>query len=227
RRTIAPGGQNELREPDGDLKMSQVNQASPHARITGAVYLLYFVAAISAQVLITQRFTASGKAINLFANGLYIALTFLLYRMFQPVSRTISLIAALFSLAGCVAMIAAQWRLVGLQLSPLIFFGPFCILLGYLILRSTFIPRPLGALLILAGLAWVIYLLPGLPKAVLVAIQALGIIAEMLLMLWLVTKGVPKEQWRAQRAANQWEVGSLPGEAPKNAKNTHAEKPLR
>lgn len=185
------------------LKMRQTSEASPHARITGAVYLLYFVAAISAQVLLTQRFVATGKAINLFADGLYLALTFLLYRMFQPVSRTISLIAALFSLAGCVVMIAAQWHLVGSQLNPLIFFGPFCTLLGYLILRSTFITRPLGVLLILAGFAWAIYLLPGLPKAVLVSIQGLGVVAEGLFMLWLVVRGVPKEQWRVQRTANK------------------------
>ena len=178
--------------------------SSPHGRMTGTVYLLYFAAAISAQALLrTRSFTATGTAINLLADGLYLALTLLLYRIFEPVSRTLSLIAALLSLAGCVVMIAAQWHLIGSQLNPLIFFGPFCILLGYLILRSIFIPHPLGLLLILAGSAWVIYLLPGLPKAVLLFIQALGILAEALLMLWLVVRGVPQELWSAQRLVNK------------------------
>jgi hypothetical protein len=127
--------------------------------MTGSVYLLYFVAAISAQVLISRKLTVSGTAINLSADALYIALTLLLYRIFEPVSRTISLIAALFSLVGCAVMIAAQWRLIGSQVNPLMFFGPFCILLGYLILRSTFVPR----LLVMAGVGWLIYLVPGLP----------------------------------------------------------------
>ncbi len=140
---------------------------------------------------------------NLLADALYLALNFLLYRLFRPVSRTISLIAALFSLTGCVVMIAAQWHLVESQLNSLIFFGPFCCLLGYLILRCTFIPRTLGVLLILAGLAWTIYPLPGLPRAVLVSIQALGIMAEGLLMSWLVVRGVSNEQWWAQGAANK------------------------
>ena len=198
-RTMALGQQNQSREPNRHPKMSPLDQASPRARITGTVYLLYFVAAISAQILITRRFTASGAVMNLFADGLYIALTFLLYHMFRPVSRTISLIAALFSLAGCGVMMMTQLHPNSSPVNPLIFFGPFCVFLGYLILRSIFLPRLFGILLILAGLAWVIYPLPGLPHAVLLSIQGLGIMAEALLMLWLVTRGVPEEQWRAQR----------------------------
>ena len=180
--------------------VGRIEQASPRARLTGTVYLLYFVTAILAQILLTRGFTAVGQSVNLLADALYIAVTLLLFRMFLPVSRAISLIAALLSLAGCAVTIPAQFHLVGLQFSPLVFFGPFCILLGYLILRCIFLPHVFGILLILAGLAWGIYALAELPRTVLLSIQGLGILAEALLMLWLLVKGIPTEQWWAQRA---------------------------
>jgi hypothetical protein len=91
----------------------------------------------------------------------------------------------------------AQIHLDSLQLSPLIFFGPFCLLIGYLIFRSIFLPRFLGILLMLAGAAWIIYIIPGLPKMLLVPIQVLGILAEAFLMLWLIAIGIKPEKWPA------------------------------
>jgi hypothetical protein len=168
----------------------------PRARIAGMVYLLYFIFAILAQVLISRRLASTGEALNLLADGLYIAVTLLLYRLLRPVSQMLSLVATILSLAGCVLTVFAQLHLVSSGSIPLIFFGPFCILLGYLIVRSVFLPRFLGVLLVLAGIAWLLYLLPIVPHSALRPIEVLGILAEGLLMLWLLVAGIKPENWR-------------------------------
>jgi Domain of unknown function (DUF4386) len=135
--------------------MERIREGSPRfkARITGVVYLLYFLTAILAEILVGRKRVAYGHATNLIATGCYVILTLLFYAMFKPVNRSLSLVAALFSLAGCVVMTLGLFPLVSLPISPLLFFGPYCLLIGYLIFRSTFLPRILGVLMALAGLA--------------------------------------------------------------------------
>ncbi|MGA9019929.1 MAG: hypothetical protein WB438_13465 [Candidatus Cybelea sp.] len=53
------------------------------ARITGAVYLLYFVTVIGAVALIGRTPAALSDAANLIANAIYIVVTLLLYQPFQ------------------------------------------------------------------------------------------------------------------------------------------------
>jgi uncharacterized protein DUF4386 len=77
----------------------------------------------------------------------------------------------------------------------IVFFGVFDILLGYLIFRSTFLPRVLGVLMVVAGLGWLIFLAPPLANHVLIFIEVPGFIAELALMLWLFIRGVNTQRW--------------------------------
>lgn len=87
----------------------------------------------------------------------------------------------------------------------LLFFGVHCLLLGYLIAKSTFLPKPLGWLLIAAGPAYLIggyvhFLLP----AFLVSIQPIyivAVVAEVGLCGWLLLRGVDVKRWEAANAA--------------------------
>jgi hypothetical protein len=72
----------------------------------------------------------------------------------------------------------------------IVFFGLHLALLGYLVLKSGCIPRILGALLVIAGLGYlidsfVIFLLPNSK----VAIAMFTFIGELLFMFWLLLKG--------------------------------------
>lgn len=172
--------------------------ARPRARLTGVVYLLYFLTAILAQLLLGRKLTGFGNATNLIATGCYLLLTLLFYRMFNPVNRILSLVAALFGLAGCVVMTLGQFYPASVSMSPLVFFGPYCLLIGYLVFRSNFLPHILGVLMGLAGLGWLAFLWPPAADHLSIYIEGLGIFAEASLMLWLIVKGVNVERWREQ-----------------------------
>jgi Domain of unknown function (DUF4386) len=83
----------------------------------------------------------------------------------------------------------------------LVFFGVFQLLIGYLIFRSTFLPRILGALIALGGLGWLTFLSPPLATSLLTYLMVLGILAEVPLMLWLLVMGVNGERWNEQARA--------------------------
>ena len=55
-----------------------------------------------------------------------------------------------------------------------------------------------GALMMLAGFGWLAFLIPAVAKHAAIGIEALGIAAEGLLMLWLLAKGVNVEKWQRQ-----------------------------
>jgi Domain of unknown function (DUF4386) len=80
----------------------------------------------------------------------------------------------------------------------LVFFGMFNLSIGYLIFKSAFLPRTLGVLMALSGLAWLTFLSPLLANQLLSYIEVLGILAEASLMLWLLVKGVNVERWKEQ-----------------------------
>ena len=117
--------------------------ASPRtrARITGVVYLLYFLTAVSADVFVGRGRVVLFDTVSLIADAFYIAVTLRFYYMFRPVNRSLSLLAAFFSLAGCANDVLSLFNVAPYKISSLAFFGPFCLLIGYLIFRSTFLPE--------------------------------------------------------------------------------------
>jgi hypothetical protein len=95
----------------------------------------------------------------------------------------------------------------------LVFFGLWCVLIGYLIFRSTFLPRILGVLLAIDGLAWMLYLSPPLAQHLFLLIAVASGLAEIPLQLWLLVVGVNPQRWNEQaRAARESEL-SVAGRA--------------
>ena len=191
--------------------MQRIAEASPRfkARITGVVYLLYFLTAVSAEVFIGRSRLIAYDAVTLIADAFYIAVTLRFYSMFKPVNRSLSGLAALLSLAGCAKEILRLFNLAPLKVNTLVFFAPYCLLLGYLIFKSTFLPRILGVLMALAGLGWLIFLSP-LGNHLSTYLKIVGFVAEASLMLWLVVMSVNIPKRNRKQELGELTERSLP-----------------
>jgi len=80
----------------------------------------------------------------------------------------------------------------------IVFFGFHFLLIGFLILKSTFLPRPLGVLWAFAGLGGLIFLAPPLATYLFRYIVAVGLLTEVSLTLWLLVMGVNVQRWKEQ-----------------------------
>ena len=210
------------------------------ARLAGLIYLLFFVTGAlaawcwkgliaagdpgvtAAHMLGDEELFRAGVAFVLVSTGFYVALAALFYRLFEPVSRTLSLAAAFFAVVGCaIQATGAAFALMALGVLKegqsaiygaadqvrglstlllkldeqavtvaLVYFAIYCLLVGILIMRSTFLPGILGACLAVAGVGWLTYLYAPLAHHVSAYVQAFGALAELALMSWLVVKGV-------------------------------------
>ena len=170
------------------------NNPRRFARIAGAFYLLVFVFGIAA--LNTSGGTRF--AANLLAAAVYYVVTGMLYQLYEPVSRTGSLVTALFSFSALTIGVLSDFGVVRFPINTLVLFGAYCIGLGWLTLKSTFLPRAIGVLLIVAGLGWLTYLYPPLVQRLGAVAIAPGMIGEGVLTLWLLAAGVDPERWRTQ-----------------------------
>jgi hypothetical protein len=102
---------------------------------------------------------------------------------------------------GCANDVLGLFQIACYEISSLAFFGPYCLLIGYLIFRSSFLPRILGVLMALAGVGWLIFLSP-LASQLSTYLKVLGFLAEASLMLWLIVKGVNSPRWKEQASAS-------------------------
>jgi hypothetical protein len=126
--------------------------------------------------------------------------------------------APLFLLGGgpyASALLAAQLQALAYSSSDLagigysihtVFFGLDIICFAYLVLRSTFVPRAIGVLLGIDGLAYLVYsfadlVAPGFAAQLVPWIQLPALIGEGSLCLWLLVVGVDVERWQARASA--------------------------
>jgi Domain of unknown function (DUF4386) len=81
----------------------------------------------------------------------------------------------------------------------LFLFGLWCLLVGVLIFKSTFLPRILGVLLAIAGLGWMMYLVPPVAGRLFMPyIAGASALGEIPLELWLIVMAVNPDRWREQ-----------------------------
>jgi hypothetical protein len=167
------------------------------ARIAGVFYLLVFVFGIAA-------LTTSGNVrlvTNLTATAIYYVVTMVLYQLYKPVSRVGSLATAVLSFTALTIGLLSDIGVVRAPFNTLVLFGGYCIGLGWLTVKSTFLPSTVGVLLIGAGMGWLTHIHPPLAKQLGPWALAPGMIGEGVLTVWLIAVGVNPDRWHAQASS--------------------------
>lgn len=100
---------------------------------------------------------------------------------------------------GSIALLSLRVNDMGAAIA-LVFFGFNTLLTGYLIVRSTFLPRVLGWVAVAGGVAWLAFLSPPLGLRLFVYIAVLGIVGSLATIVWLLVVGVNEPRWREQAA---------------------------
>jgi hypothetical protein len=161
--------------------------ASPRlkARIAGALYLSSLATASITEIFLTGALNIAGGLIAILGMGV---VTLLLYGIFKVVSQRIAFLSATLGFVGLVfEILRSQPQGVNVAV---VLNGVYCILLGFLILRSAIMPRVLGVLMALAGLSWLTFLWPDLLGYLSPYNLASGVLCEVSMFIWLLFMGV-------------------------------------
>ena len=149
------------------------------------------------------------------ADLVWLAVFFNLVSMALEAVIQLSFVAALFPLGqgayltaftpqqlSIMAHLSARLYGYGFGVS-LVFFAGYCLVMGYLIFRSDYLPRALGVLLQIAGLCYLtnsfaLFLAPDFQNRIFPTILAPTFIGELSLALWLSLKGLDAAKWQAR-----------------------------
>lgn len=137
--------------------------------------------------LLAALFSVVGIAIGGVTSAAHLAPLYLLKGAPYLASFSVSQLQTL-------ALLSLKLHTLGYQIA-LVFFGFYCLLLGYLIVRSTLVPNVIGALIAVAGLAlllnsFIAFVSPPVSHSVANYFFALDGLGEIALMLWLLIKDV-------------------------------------
>lgn len=178
-------------------------------RLGFAVYMVEMACQIAETALFYQILKPVNRSINVVATFLSLA-----GWVIKAFSR-VFFVAPLLVLGGGVPYLSvfseAQLQALALVFlrinnhgagTALIFYGFAAPLAGYLMFRSTFLPRFLGILKIASGLGWLTFLYPPLYYRLFPFIVGFALVNAAILIFWLLVYGVDEEKWRKQAAVN-------------------------
>jgi len=189
------------------------------------------------RILANEPLFQVGFAISIIAIGFHLARALLMFELLKIVRKGIAKFALLIIVVGCaiqavtsllyIAPLAIlRSPIIGLQVNQLqdvsymllrlngfafniylVFFGFWCLLTGFLIYKSSFMPRILGVLLMVTGIGWMLNLYPLIAQQAATVMMVAAAIGEIPLLIWLLVRGVNNEKWWDQAGA----AAALPG----------------
>ncbi|MBA2781318.1 MAG: DUF4386 domain-containing protein [Rubrobacteraceae bacterium] len=181
-------------------------------------------AATANNIVASESLFRLGVVSNLAAFTVNVFVAVLLYKLLEPVSKSIASLMVILIMVGlAIGMLnelnqfAALLTLGADNLTPTqsqalaslfldiyehgftiahIFWGLWLFPMGYLICRSGFLPKVVGILLIIAGMGYLVdFTLFLLFPDVTLTVSNFTFIGEVALIFWLLIKGVNVEQW--------------------------------
>jgi len=194
---------------DGDAAVTATNILAHRGlfQFGFAVYLIEMACQVAMTALFYELLKPAGRSVSLLAA--YLGLAGCAIKTFSRVF----FIAPLFVLGGshylsvfsteqlqALALLFLKVNDQGAGIA-LVFFGFYALLTGFLVIRSTFLPRFLGVLGILGGVGWLSFLYPPLGYRLFPIIGLLGLLGSGAKILWLLVFGVNEERWKAQASA--------------------------
>src|SRR5712691_6107606 len=194
---------------DGDAAAAATNILTHRGLFQSgfAVYLIEMACQIAMTALFYDLLKPAGRSVSLVAAflGLTGCIIKTLSRLF--------FIAPLFILGGAhYFSVFSTEQLQALALLflrvndhgagiALVFFGFYAPLTGYLLIRSTFLPRVLGVFSVVAGVGWLTFLYLPLGYRLFPYVAVPGLLGAASLMLWLLVFGVNEQRWKEQASA--------------------------
>jgi hypothetical protein len=195
---------------DGDAAATATNILTHRGlfQLGFAVYMIEMACQIAITALFYELFKPAGRSVSLLAA--FLGLAGCVIKTFSRVF----FIAPLFVLGGAhylsvfsteqlqaLALLLLKVNDRGAALA-LVFFGFYALLTGYLIIRSTFLPRILGVVSVVAGLGWLSFLYLPLGYSLFPYVAAFGLLGAAALIVWLLVFGVNEQRWKEQASAS-------------------------
>ena len=194
---------------DGDAAATATNILAHRGlfQLGFAVYLIEMACNIAMTALFYDLLKPAGRTVSLVAAFLGLAGS-----VIKTFSR-VFFIVPLFILGGAhflsvfnaeqlqaLALLSFKVNDRGAQMA-LVFFGFYALLTGYLIIRSTFLPRILGVLSVVGGLGWLSFLYLPLGHRLFPYVVSVALLGALALIVWLLVRGVNEQRWKEQASA--------------------------
>jgi uncharacterized protein DUF4386 len=196
----------------GDAKATAANIMSRESlwrfHIAAELFLLICAVALLLILFVLLRPVSRDLALlaaffNLVSIGIEAATTMYLVEALFPLGNAGYLKAFAPEQLYTMASLSLKSHSYGFGVS-LIFFGCFCLVIGYLIFRSGYLPRAVGVLMQIAGVCYLtnsftLILAPSFANRVFLVIMLPAFVGEASLCLWLLVKGVNVEKWEENK----------------------------